>query len=123
VNGLPKHVVSTTLDRLEWSNSTLRHGDVFERHSGNELQVRGSGTLIRTLMKHDLVDEYRLLIYPVAVDSGNRRFAEGTTPTAPDLLDAKTTSRGVVVHIYQPAGEPEYGAVALDREGDIVTDS
>jgi dihydrofolate reductase len=129
LNGLPKHVVSTTLDRVEWNNSMLLHGDVFEevaelkRQPGNELQVHGSGTLIRTLMEHDLVDEYRLVIHPVVLGNGKRLFADGTTPTALTLIDTKTTSRGVVVHIYQPAGKPEYGSVALEREGDIVTDS
>src|SRR5882724_2189027 len=129
LNGLPKYVVSATLDRVEWHNSILLHGDVFEevaelkRQPGNELQVHGSGTLIRTLMEHDLVDEYRLLIHPVVLGNGKRLFADGTTPTALTLIDTKTTSRGVVVHVYQPAGKPEYGSVALEREGDIVTDS
>jgi len=129
LNGLPKYVVSATLDRVEWNNSILLHGDVFEevaelkRQPGNELQVHGSGTLIRTLMEHDLVDEYRLLIHPVVLGNGKRLFADGTTPTALTLIDTKTTSRGVVVHVYQPAGKPEYGSVALEREGDIVTDS
>src|SRR6266568_7066295 len=66
LNGVPKHVVSTSLNRLEWNNSMLLQGDVVEEvaklkdQPGNELQVHGSGTLIRTLMEHDLIDEYRL---------------------------------------------------------------
>jgi RibD C-terminal domain len=80
----------------------LLHGDVIEgvaelkRRPGNELQVHGGGTLIRTLMEHDLVDEYRLLIHPVVLGNGKRLFADGTTPTAFTLIDTTTTSRGVV---------------------------
>lgn len=129
LNRLPKHVVSTTLQRLEWNNSTLLRADVFEavtelKHQpGNELQVHGSATLIRTLMEHDLVDEYRLLIHPVILGHGKRLFVDGVAPTALALIDTATTSRGVAVHVYQPAGKPEYGSVALEQVGDIVTDS
>lgn len=126
LNRLPKYVVSKTLGRLAWNNSTLLVGDVaddvtrLKRQPGNELQVHGSGTLIRTLMEYDLIDEYRLFIHPVVLGSGNRLFAEGTTPTALELTDTKTTSRGVVVHVYQPSGRPEYGSAQLKQEGDVV---
>jgi dihydrofolate reductase len=60
-------------------------------------------------MEHDLVDEYRLLVHPVVLGSGNRLFANGTTPTAIQLIDTKITSRGVVAHVYQPSGKPEIG--------------
>jgi dihydrofolate reductase len=129
LNGLPKYVASTTLGRVEWNNSTLLQGDVareiakLKRQPGNELQVHGSGTLIRTLMEHDLVDEYRLLIHPVVLGNGKRLFADGTTPSALELVDTKTTSRGVAVHVYRSSGTPDYGSVALDQEGDVVTDS
>lgn len=129
LNSLPKYVVSTSLDQVEWNNSVLVRGDVFEevvklkRQPGNELQIHGSGTLIQTLMEHDLIDEYRLLIHPVVLGNGNRLFAKGTTPTALELIDTKTTSRGVVVHVYQSAGKPTYSSVALNQEGDVVTDS
>jgi dihydrofolate reductase len=129
LNGLPKHVVSTTLDRVEWNNSMLLQDDVaaevakLKRQPGNELQVHGSATLVRTLMERGLVDEYRLLIHPVVLGNGKRLFADGTTPAALELIDTKTTSRGVVAHIYQPSGKPEYGSVALEQEGDVVTDS
>jgi dihydrofolate reductase len=123
---MPKHVVSRSLGQLAWNNSTLLQGDVAEdvarlkRQSGNELQVHGSGTLIRTLMEHDLIDEYRLFIHPVVLGSGNRLFADGTTPTALELIDTRTTSRGVVVHVYQSSGSPEYGSALLNQEGDVV---
>jgi dihydrofolate reductase len=126
LNGLPKHVVSRNLGQLAWNNSTLLQGDVVDevarlkRQPGNELQVHGSGTLIRTLMEHDLIDEYRLFIHPVVLGSGNRLFADGTTPTALELIDTKTTSRGVVVHVYHPSGRPEYGSALLKQEGDVV---
>jgi dihydrofolate reductase len=128
LNVLPKYVVSTTLDRVQWNNSMLLRGDVAEevaklkRQPGSELQVHGSGTLIRTLMEHGLVDEYRLLIHPVVLGNGKRLFAGGTTPAALELIDTKTTSRGVVAHVYQPSGKPEYGSVAPEQEGDVVTD-
>jgi dihydrofolate reductase len=128
LNGLPKYVVSNTLDRLHWNNSTLLQGDVVEevaklkRQPGNELQVHGSASLVRTLMKHDLVDEYRLLIHPVVLGNGKRLFADGTSPTALKLIDTKTTSRGVVAHIYRPSGKPQYGSVTVKQEGDVVKD-
>src|SRR6266567_3903311 len=111
------------------TNSILLQGDVaveaarLKRQPGNELQVHGSATLVRTLMKHGLVDEYRLLIHPVVLGNGKRLFADGTTPAALQLIDTKTTSRGVVAHIYQPSGKPEYGSAAAEQEGDAVTDS
>ncbi|HZC72092.1 MAG TPA: dihydrofolate reductase family protein [Jatrophihabitans sp.] len=118
LNNMPKYVASTTLQRAEWNNSTLVHGDLVEQvtrlkqQPGNELQVHGSGTLIQTLMQHNLIDAYRLFIHPVVLGNGKRLFTTGTTPTALKLVDIKTTSRGVVVHAYEPSGTPEYGAVA-----------
>jgi dihydrofolate reductase len=118
LNGQPKYVVSTTLQQVDWAHSTVLRGDVVEEvtkvkaQPGNELQLHGSATLLRTLMQHDLVDEYRLFIHPIVLGNGNRLFEPGTTPTAMDLVDIKTTSRGVAIHVYRPAGEPHYGAVA-----------
>jgi dihydrofolate reductase len=126
LNELPKHVVSSTLDRLDWGNSTLIGRDVFEevarlkQRPGNELQVHGSGTLVLGLMQHGLIDEYRLLIHPLVLGSGERLFADGTTPTALELVETATTGRGVVVHVYRPSGGPAYGAVLLERDGDVV---
>jgi dihydrofolate reductase len=104
---------------MGWNNSVLLQGDVAKQVSrlkaqpGNELQVHGSAALLRTLMQHDLVDEYRLLIHPVVLGSGGRLFADGTTPAALELVDTKTTSRGVVAHIYHPAGKPHTGGHAM----------
>jgi dihydrofolate reductase len=129
LNALPKHVVSTTLDRVPWNNSSLLQGDVagqvakLKRQPGSELQVHGSASLVRTLMKHDLIDEYRLLIHPVVLGSGRRLFAAGTTPAALELIGTQTTSRGVIAHIYRPAGKPEYGSATAEHDGDVVKDS
>jgi dihydrofolate reductase len=126
LNALPKYIVSTTLDRVEWNNSKLLAGDLFDEvaklklEPGNEVQVHGSGQLVQTLMQRDLIDEYRLFIHPLVLGNGRRLFADGITPTAFRLIDTKTTSRGVVVHVYQPSGRPEYGAASLAQEGDVV---
>ena len=74
-------------------------------------------------MNHGLVDEYRLLIQPVVVGDGNRLFEHGTTPAALRLTGTKTTSRGVVAHIYQPSGQPECGSAVADQDGGIGKDS
>jgi dihydrofolate reductase len=129
LNALPKYVVSTTLERVPWNNSVLLKGDVagevakLKRQPGNELQVHGSAALIRTLMKHGLVDEYRLLIHPVVLGSGRSLFADGTTADALELIGTKTTSLGVVAHIYLPSGKPEYGSAAAEQQDRVVKDS
>ncbi len=121
LNSLPKYVASTTLNRVEWNNSTLITGGVAEevaelkRRDGGELQVHGSGELAQTLMAHELIDEYRLWYYPVVLGGGKRLFREGNVPAALRLLDTKTTSAGVAVHTYRPAGRPEYGSFGLDQ--------
>ncbi len=111
LNSLPKYVASTTLsDPLEWRNSTVLEGDVPEavaalkRESGKDLHVIGSGELVQTLMEHDLVDEYRLMINPIVLGSGRRLFREQKATTELRLLDSKTTSTGVLVVTYEPAG-------------------
>ena len=68
-------------------------------------------------------DEYRLVIHPVVLGNGNRLFAGGTTPAAHELIDTKTTGRGVVAHIYRPAGKPVYGSATAEQDGDVVKDS
>jgi dihydrofolate reductase len=121
LNSLPKYVASKTLNEVEWNNSTLIKGDVAEevaklkREPGKELQVHGSGDLAQTLMRHDLVDEYRLWLYPVVLGNGRRLFKNGSAPAALKLVDTKTTSTGVVVHVYQPAGKPSYGSFVIDQ--------
>lgn len=121
LNALPKHVASTTLQSTSWAHSHLVRdvaGEVarLKAQPGRELQVHGSPTLVRALMAHGLVDEYRLWIYPVVLGSGRRLFDDPSVATALALVDAKTTSTGVAVHTYRPAGEPKHGSFALDPE-------
>ena len=117
MNGYPKHVASTTLQGpLEWNNSTLIGRDVAEgvsnlkRQDGKDILVFGSGELVNTLMGHDLVDEYRLMIFPVVLGSGKRLFGDGSgTTKALRLADTKTFASGVVVLTYEPAGKEAEG--------------
>ena len=109
LNNLPKYVASTTLSEpLEWQNSTLLKGDVPEavaaskREPGKDLHVIGSGELVQTLMEHDLVDEYRLMINPIVLGSGRRLFRERTATNKLRLLDSKTSSTGVLIVSYEP---------------------
>jgi len=109
MNGYPKYVVSTTLEQAEWNNSTIIKENVSEeisrlkQQSGKDILVFGSGDLVNTLLEHDLVDEYRLMIFPVVVGSGKRLFGEGVDTTALKLLDTRTFGSGVVLLTYQPA--------------------
>jgi dihydrofolate reductase len=105
MNSLPKFVATRTLDQLEW-NATPLKGDVaqevakLKQEPGQDLLIYGSGELVRTLMQHDVIDEYRLLIYPVVVGSGKRLFRDEST-TSLKLVDTKPFSSGVVALIYQ----------------------
>jgi len=112
MNGYPKHVVSTTLEEpLEWNNSTLVEGDVAEEVSrlkdqpGKDILVFGSGDLVNTLMRHDLIDEYRLMVFPVVVGSGKRLFDEGGDTKFLKLVGTQTFDSGAIVLTYTPAGE------------------
>jgi dihydrofolate reductase len=122
LNRLPKYVASRTLDHVEWNNSTLIKGDVAEEvaklkgEPGRELQVHGSGDLAQTLMRHDLVDEYRLFINPVVLGTGKRLFGEGAVPAAMRLTGSTPSSTGAVALVYERAGKPEYGEFGLDEE-------
>lgn len=112
MNGLQKYVVSTTLSEpLSWRNSTLIQGDVpgeiqkIREQPGKEVQVIGSGELVQTLMRHDLVDAYRIMIHPLVLGNGKRLFREGLPPTRLRLTDSKPTSTGVLILTYEPAKE------------------
>lgn len=122
LNSAKKYVASTTLDTVGWNNSTLIKGDVSEQiaalkdQSGPEIQVHGSGQLIQTLMKHDLIDEYRLWTFPVLLGGdGKRLFADGTLPAGLKLLDSKASSTGVVIATYEREGDVNYGSFALEE--------
>jgi len=94
MNGMPKFVVSTTLERAEWSNSTIVRGDLAEevdklkRQVDGDVVVFGSAKLAQGLIEHDLVDEYRLMVYPILLGSGKRLFAEADTASSLQLLEA-----------------------------------
>jgi dihydrofolate reductase len=121
LNDLPKYVASRTLETVSWQGAQLLRGSVAEEvtrlkgQPGRELQVHGSGDLLQTLMAHDLVDEYRLFVYPVVLGSGRRLFREGAAPRSLKLVDATTTSTGVVVATYEPAGPVVTGSFTVDE--------
>ena len=122
LNALPKYVVSKTLESVSWPNSSLLAGDVVEevtnlkKAPGKELQVHGSGALAHTLIEHDLIDEYRLLYFPVHLGSGKKLFADGAKAAGLRLINAKTTGTGVIIAMYEPAGPVQYGSFALEDE-------
>lgn len=110
MNSMPKFVASTTLpEKLAWNNSVLIRGDVAEevaklkQQEGGPMLVLGSRTLVHTLMRHDLIDEYRLMIFPVILGSGKRLFPETPDKTVLKLADTTTFNSGVVVHTYHPS--------------------
>jgi dihydrofolate reductase len=121
LNSVRKHIVSRGLDRVDWNNSTLVKGDVVDAirrlkgEPGGELQVHGSGDLIQTLLKHELIDEFRLWIFPVLLGTGKRLFANGTVPAPLKLVETKTSGTGVVLQVHQSAGSLDYGSFALEQ--------
>ncbi|WP_314174903.1 dihydrofolate reductase family protein [Streptomyces winkii] len=123
LNTLPKYVASTTLKTADWHNTTLLSGNIphqvaelKKQHHGTELQIHGSGILAQTLMAHDLIDEFRLLIYPVVLGGGRRLFTEGSLPTALRLRDSTNTGTGIAIHTYTWEGRPQYGSIELDDD-------
>jgi dihydrofolate reductase len=120
LNTLPKYVASTTLASADWQNSSILSGDVaaevakLKEQPGDELQVHGSGALAQTLIDHDLIDEYRLLVFPVHLGAGKKLFRDGAKAAALRLISATTTGTGVVIATYQPDGPVRLGSYALD---------
>ena len=121
LNGTRKHVASRTLDRVEWSNSTLIDGDVAEyvrrikAEDGPEIQVHGSPGLIQTLLEHDLIDEYRLWVFPLAVGGGKRFFGDGAIPVGLRLVESTPTKTGVTINVYARAGSIEPGLMGFEE--------
>jgi dihydrofolate reductase len=110
LNNVQKYVASTTLQEpLPWTNSTLLKGDAadavaeLKKHPGKDLVVLGSGQLVQSLMRRNLIDDYMLLIHPLVLGSGRRLFNDGGTLSALHLVDSKTTTTGVVIATYQLA--------------------
>jgi len=110
-NNMPKYVVSSTLDEPEWQNSTVLKGDVVEevgrlkQEQDGDIVVHGSARLVQTLIEHDLVDELRLMVYPVVLGSGKRLFGDTSDGKPLRLVDSKVVGDGVAILIYKPAGE------------------
>lgn len=121
LNSARKYVASRTLDTVEWENSTLLEGEVpgavgkLKQEDGPEIQVHDSWDLIQTLLEHDLVDEFRLMIFPVVLGTGKRIFGEGAVPAGLALADSATSSTGVVMATYKREGDIRYGSFALEE--------
>jgi len=120
LNGMPKYVVSRTLKSADWNNSTVI-GDIpndvaaLKEAGDGEIQVTGSGNLIQSLMEHDLVDEYRLIVFPVLIGSGKRLFAEGTAPSNLKLTSSQVLDNGVGIFTFERAGKLEQGSFELEE--------
>jgi dihydrofolate reductase len=114
LNTRPKYVASTTLTDPQWADTTVLSGDVaaaigeLRAKPGGELQVHGSGNLIRWLLDNQLVDEIILLTYPVVIGQGTRLFPETGPDSALELIDSRATPEGITIQVYRPAGRPEY---------------
>ena len=121
LNSARKYVASKTLDTVAWENSTLLEGDVpgavakLKQEEGPEIQVHGSWDLIQTLLEHDLIDEFRLMIFPLVLGTGKRIFGDGAVPAGLALADSATSSTGVVMATYKRAGDIRYGSFALEE--------
>jgi dihydrofolate reductase len=114
LNTRPKYVASSTLTDPRWADTTVLSGDIaaavgeLKAKPRGELQVHGSGDLIRRLLDNQLVDEIILLTYPVVVGQGTRLFPDTGPDTALDLVDSRTTRGGLIIQVYRPSGRPRY---------------
>src|SRR5436189_862952 len=119
LNTQPKYVASTTLTEPRWANTTVLSGDVgaaigeLKAKAAGELQVHGSGRLVRWLFDNQLVDEITLLTVPVVVGQGTRLFPDTGPDTALDLVDWRVTRKGVTIHVYRPTGRPQYATATM----------
>ncbi|WP_016755214.1 dihydrofolate reductase family protein [Leptospira santarosai] len=116
VNSATKYVASNTMTSSEWQPCVFLGGDIAEKvsklkqHQGPNLHVYGSGNLVQTLMKHDLIDEFWLKIYPLTLGSGKRLFAEGTIPAAFQVTESQVSPKGIIVVNYERAGAVTTGS-------------
>jgi dihydrofolate reductase len=114
LNTRPKYVASTTLTDPGWADTTVLSGDLgaavgeLKAKPGGELQVHGSGNLVRWLLANQLVDEITLLVCPVVVGQGTRLFPDTGPDAALDLVDSRSTPKGVTIQVYRPTGRPQY---------------
>jgi dihydrofolate reductase len=120
INAATKYVASRTNPTLDWGPSVLIDGEAatgiaaLKQTDGPELQVHGSGNLVQTLLRHEMVDELRLWVFPVVVGPGKRLFGQGTVPGGLTLVESTVSTTGVVIGTYRPAGTIEHGTFALD---------
>jgi dihydrofolate reductase len=120
LNGATKHVASTTLTELDWQSSELIAGDVadgvraLKEQDGPELQVHGSANLLQTLVAGGLVDEFRLMIFPLLLGKGKRLFEGGAAPAGLDLISSETSSTGVIMATYRTGAEIKGGSFASE---------
>jgi dihydrofolate reductase len=120
LNTRPKYVASTTLTDPQWADTTVLSGDVaaavgeLKAKPGGELQVHGSGNLVRWLLANQLVDELTLLTYPVVVGQGTRLFPDTGPDLALDLVESRSTPKGVTIQVYRPTGRPQYATATPD---------
>lgn len=109
LNSAPKYVVSSTLKKAEWNNSTIIKENVVEevtklkQQPGQEIQIEGSASLVQSMIETDLIDEYRFLVHPAIIGSGKRFFKDGKIPKRLKLIKTKTLNLGVVLLCYEPA--------------------
>jgi dihydrofolate reductase len=121
LNRATKYVATRTLKNLEWENSQLLEGDVGEavarlkKGDGPELQIHGSANLIQTLHRAGVIDQYRMMIFPVVLGTGKRLFAEGASPATMRLVDSQVSSTGVVMATFEQAGEVQTGSFAQEE--------
>ncbi|WP_188191976.1 dihydrofolate reductase family protein [Nonomuraea sp. SYSU D8015] len=120
LNTRPKYVASTTLTDPRWTDTTVLSGDLatavgdLKAKPGGELQVHGSGALIRWLLDNQLVDEITLLVCPVILGQGTRLFPDAGPDAALDLVESRSTSKGVTIQVYRPTGRPQYETATPD---------
>ena len=128
LNSRPKFVASRSLNEVTWNNSHLIKGNVgkqvekLKAQDGGEIQVHGSGNLVQTLLKRDLVDAFRIWQFPVVLGTGKRLFGKGTLPLAFRLVETQQTAMGAVLHVYERAGGLKYGEVEVGEET-VIFDS
>jgi dihydrofolate reductase len=117
VNSATKYVASNTMTSGKWQPSVFLNGDIaakvanIKQQQGPDLHVWGSGNLIQTLIRYDLVDAFWLMIYPMTLGNGKRLFAHGTIPAAFKVMESKVSSKGVIVVNYERAGAVSTGSV------------
>ena len=122
LNTKPKYLASTTLTEPLWANTTHLSGDLaaaigeLKAKPGGELQVHGSGALVRWLLDNGLIDEMTLLIVPVVLGQGTRLFPDAGPDIALDLVDSRADSKGVTIQVYRPAARPRYATATADHD-------